>query len=155
MWSNKNSIILSICVCVFLIVALLVLICCGPMLFKLYMTAYRGFDADGEAIVRIGEIFAWCFYPSSVFASVILCSLIKLLFNIKAGDVFVVQNVKIFKIVSWCCFAIALITLVGGFFYLPFFAIAVAGAFTGMLLRVLKNVMESAVELRAENDLTI
>ena len=38
---------------------------------------------------------------------------------------------------------------------MPFMFVAAAGGFTGMLLRVLKNVMQSAVELREENDLTI
>ena len=38
---------------------------------------------------------------------------------------------------------------------MPFMFVALAGGFVGMLLRVLKNVMQSAVELREENDLTI
>ncbi|MBE7065296.1 MAG: DUF2975 domain-containing protein [Ruminococcaceae bacterium] len=155
MWSNKRSIVLSICVCFVVAAMLLVLVFFGPKLFEIYMIAFRGLSAGGEAITRIGKIFAWAFYPSAFFAVIIIGALLKLLFNIKADNVFISRNVMLLKAVSWCCFAIGIITLISGFFYLPFFAIAAAGGFTGMLLRVLKNVMESAVELRAENDLTI
>jgi len=155
MWSNKKSIILSIGVCLFVILALVVLLFFGPMFFRLYMLNYRGYDPAGGEVERLGKIFAGAFYPSAVFAGIMLVALLRLLFNIRKGDVFMVQNVKIFKTVAWCCFAISIITFICGFFYLPFIAIAAAGVFTGVLLRVLKNVMESAVELRAENDLTI
>ncbi len=101
------------------------------------------------------KVFGFCFYPSGVFALVILFSLLKLLSNIKDEKVFIPQNVKCLRTVSWCCFAVASITFVGGFFYMPFMFVAAAGGFTGMLLRVLKNVMQSAVELREESDLTI
>ena len=43
----------------------------------------------------------------------------------------------------------------GGVFYLPFCFIAVAAGFVGLMLRIVKNVMQSAVEIREENELTI
>ena len=49
----------------------------------------------------------------------------------------------------------AVITLVCGMQYIPYLFIAVAAAFVGLMLRVVKNVMENAVELKAENELTI
>ena len=79
----------------------------------------------------------------------------KLLFNIKKEEVFIPKNATYLRIVSWCSFAIALITFVGGFFYMPLLFIAMAGFFAGVLLRVVKNVMYSAIELKQDNDLTI
>ena len=155
MWNSKKSVNLSIVVCFILSALLLLLAIFGPMAFKLYMTAYRGFIPDGKAMHNLSLTFAWCFYPSSVFAGVILYSLLKLLFNIKGGRVFINQNATLLRVVSWCCFAIAIITFVGAFFYMPFGFVAFAGGFVGMMLRVLKNVMQSAVEMREENDLTI
>ena len=49
----------------------------------------------------------------------------------------------------------ALITLIGGCIYIPFMVVAVAAAFMGLMLRVVKNVMQNAVEIKAENELTI
>lgn len=155
MWNNRKSVRLSIAVCLALAVVLAVLIFAGSWVFEIYMTAYRGFKPDGEAFKMLKTVFAACFYPSAVFAAVILYSLLKLLYNIKAEKIFVEDNVKNLKRVSWCCFVIAVITFVGAFFYMPFGFVALAGGFVGMLLRVLKNVMQSALELRQENDLTI
>lgn len=155
MWNSKKSVKLSIVVCFILSAILVLLMVFGPMVFKLYMTAYRGFLPDGDAMRHLSVTFALCFYPSSVFAGIILYSLLKLLFNIKGGQVFINQNATLLRVVSWCCFAISAITFVGAFFYMPFGFVALAGGFVGMMLRVLKNVMQSAVELREENDLTI
>ncbi len=155
MVNNKTSVKISIGVCIALSVILCVFAIFGGYIFEFYMTAYRGFSASGEAIEMLKRTFGLCFYPSAVFAAIILYSLLKLLFNIKEEKIFITQNTKYLRTVSWCCFMIAIITFVGGFFYMPFMFVAAAGGFTGMLLRVLKNVMQSAVDLREENDLTI
>ena len=155
MWNRKKSVILSIVVCAFVSAILLALLLLGPTLFKGFMTSYRGVAADSEDLAYLLKVFCLAFYPCAIFSGLILYCLLRLLFNIKSGKVFVVDNVRILFAVSWCCFGIAIITLISGFFYMPFFFVAAAGGFTGMLLRVLKNVMENAVELRAENDLTI
>ncbi|MBO5211436.1 MAG: DUF2975 domain-containing protein [Clostridia bacterium] len=155
MWNSKKSVNLSIVVCFILSAILVLLAIFGPMVFKLYMTAYRGFLPAGDAMRHLSRTFVLCFYPSAVFAGIILYSLLKLLFNIKGGQVFINQNVTLLRVVSWCCIAIAIITFVGAFFYMPFGFVALAGGFVGIMLRVLKNVMQSAVELREENDLTI
>ena len=155
MWNGKKSVKLSIVVCFVLSAILLLLVIFGPAVFKLYMTAYRGFKPDGEAMQRLSATFAWCFYPSAVFSGVILYSLLKLLFNIKKGEVFINHNATLLRVISWCCFAISIITFIGAFFYMPFGFIALAGGFVGMMLRVLKNVIQAAVQMREENDLTI
>ncbi len=155
MWNYKKSVKLSLFVCWFLSALLAVMLVAGPWIFELYMTGYRGFQANGEALERIKTTFGVCFYPSAVFAGMILYCLIKLLNNIKSENIFIEQNGKLLRIVSWCCFVIGAITFIGGFFYMPFMFVALAGGFVGMMLRVLKNVMQCAVEIREENDLTI
>lgn len=155
MVNYKKSVNVSIVVCITLAVLLTVLVFLGPMLFELYLIAYRGFTPMGEALTRIKTTFVCCFYTSAVFAGIILYSLLKLLFNIKKGDTFTKANVTYLRIVSWCCFIIGVITFIGGFFYMPFILAAFAGGFIGMLLHVLKNVMRSAVEIKEENELTI
>ena len=155
MWTNKQSVNLSIYVCVFLLILLLFLMLFASDVFEIYLTAYRGFNVVGEALKNIKSTFCYCFYPSSVFAGIILVSLLKLLFNIKNDKIFITQNVKLLKAVYLSCFIIGVITFVGAFYYMPFIFVSAAGGFTGMLLRVLKNVMSSAVEINDENELTI
>ncbi|MEE1314875.1 MAG: DUF2975 domain-containing protein [Faecalimonas sp.] len=155
MVKNKTSIKFSIGVCFFVAAVLLGLVFFGPQVFRFYMVAYRGFSPTGEALAMLTTVFSWCFYSSAIFATVILYFLLKLLFHIKEEAVFIPENATCLKVISYCLLIIGIITFVGGFFYMPFMFVSAAGLFTGMLLRVLKNVFCSAIELREENDLTI
>lgn len=155
MWNSKKSVTLSIIVCFIFVAILTAGIFAGPYFMKLWFTVYRGFSENGEALQKMLSLFKWCFYPSAVFAYITLYSLLKLLFNIKRQEIFIEKNVSYLRVISWCCFAVAVITLVGGFIYIPFTVVAVAAAFVGLMLRVVKNVMQNAVEIKAENELTI
>ncbi len=94
-------------------------------------------------------------YICCVFALIALFSLDQLLFNIKVGKVFIYKNVAILRRISWCCFIAALVLIPGAFFSLVFLLLAVMSGFMGLILRVVKNVFEAAVALKAENDFTI
>ena len=155
MWNRKRSVTLSIVVCFVFVAILTLALFAGPWFVKLWFTVYRGWADNGEAMSNMSALFASCFYPCAVFAYATLYSLIKLLFNIKKGEIFINANVKYLRLISWCCFAVAIITLVGGVFYLPFSFVAVAAAFVGLMLRIVKNVMQNAVAISEENELTI
>ncbi len=155
MWNRKRSVTLSIVVC-FIFTAILTLgLFLGPWAVVKWLSAYRGLSVGLPAIKSILTIFCACFYPCAIFAYITLYSLLKLLFNIKKDEIFIPQNATYLRRISWCCFAVAFITLVGGIFYIPFLFIAVAAAFVGLMLRVVKNVMQNAVEIKSENELTI
>ncbi len=155
MWNRKRSATLSIIVCFVFVAVLTVALFIGPFAVKWWFILYRGWSEHKPALAEMMVIFKWCFYPSAVFAYVALYSLIKLLFNIKKERIFISKNVTYLRIISWCCFAVAIVTLVGGILYIPYLVITVAAAFVGLMLRVVKNVMQNAVEINQENELTI
>jgi hypothetical protein len=78
-----------------------------------------------------------------------------LLSNIKKEKVFIAGNVKLLRTISWCCFAAAFVMVFAAKYYLLLGLTAVAIAFIGLILRVVKNVIEEAVRIKTENDLTI
>jgi len=155
MWNRKRSATLSLIVCFIFVAILTAGLFLGPLVVKIWFSVYRGWSPDGSAMSNMLTLFCACFYPCAVFAYITLYSLLKLLFNIKKDEIFINQNVKYLRRISWCCFAVAVITLIGGVFYIPFSCIAIAAAFVGIMLRVVKNVMQNAVEIKAENELTI
>ena len=155
MWNRKRSVTLSIVVCFIFAGILTAALFVGPWFVKFWFSVYRGWNANGEAMQNMSTLFAACFYPCAFFAYTTLYSLLKLLFNIKKQDIFIDKNVKYLRRISWCCFAVSFITLIGGVFYVPFLLVAVAAAFVGLMLRVVKNVMQNAVEINEENELTI
>ncbi len=155
MWNSKKSVTLSIVVCWVVVVILTVCVFFGPWIVESWFAKYRGWDAGSTGMLQVSCLFKMAFYPCAVFAYVTLYSLIRLLFNIQKEEIFIHKNVTYLRRISWCCFAVALITLVSGVFYLPYMMVAVAAAFVGLMLRVVKNVLQSAVEIREENELTI
>ena len=155
MWNRKRSVTLSIIVCFVFAVILTVGLFLGPWAVNMWFGIYRGWKEGGVALQTITTLFCACYYPSSIFAYITLYSLLRLLFNIKNDEIFITANAKYLRRISWCCFAVAAITLIGGVFYVPFGFIAIAAAFVGLMLRIFKNVMQNAVEIKAENELTI
>jgi len=155
MIGSKQSVLISLSACALATLLITLGVILGPWLVEIWFHLYRGWEIGGEAMQRITRLFCACFYPSSVFAYLTLYHLTRLLWNILKERVFVSSNVVHLRYISWSCIAVSLITLAGGVFYLPFCFIAVAAGFVGLMLRIVKNVMQSAVEIREENELTI
>ena len=101
-----------------------------------------------------GIIMAGC-YSCLPFALAILYCLHRLLKNISEESIFINQNVIILRIISFLCYALAIICLISGFFYLPFIIVAIAAAFIALIIRVIKNVFFTAIAIKDENDMTI
>ncbi len=148
MWNPGKSVLVS-SVCTKIVIILVIgFVFATPSLVKNYVL-YTMKDPD---IIKplIATIYA-CAVPGLAA----LISLDRLLANIKAKNVFVQKNVKYLRIISWCSFAVSAILFISGFYYLLFLLIAVAAAFFGLILRVVKNVIEHAVSIKNENDFTI
>ena len=105
-----------------------------------------------QALKAVLITVCYCCLP---FAAAALLTLRLLLKNILKSEVFVSQNVKFLRILSWCCVTVALIALASGYFYLPFYIVGTAAGFFALILRVIKNVFCAAIEIKNENELTI
>ena len=99
--------------------------------------------------------FMGTIYVGFVPAAFLLYSLFKLLRRIETGQVFTDENVDLLRRISWSCFAGAGVALVSLFYYYPWFFVALAAAFMGLIVRVVKNVVAQVVELKNEADYTV
>lgn len=79
----------------------------------------------------------------------------KLLRNILAAEIFVRDNVLRIIRIRWCCILVSLICLPAAWFYLPLIFLTVIMGFLGLIVSVVVNVMDAAVKIREENDLTV
>ena len=95
-------------------------------------------------------------YVALVFITLIDILLFMLLMKVKAGKVFTAESVGIIRGISWGCYLVAGV-FCGLAAYFTFVALLVAfvAAFLGLCLRVVKNVIEEATEIKAENDMTV
>ncbi len=78
-----------------------------------------------------------------------------LLKNVRDGRIFTTQSVKYLRILSYCCMAECLIFFALGFYYVMVFLLSFAALFMGVVLHVVKNVIEEAAEIKEENDFTV
>ena len=92
---------------------------------------------------------------------ILLCVLVAdwlmfaLLHRVKAGQVFTDQSVSLIRGVSWCCFLLGMAFCGLGIYFQLSFLVAFAAVFLGMCLRVVKNTIEEATQIKSENDLTV
>ena len=81
--------------------------------------------------------------------------LFRLLLLVRAGGVFSARSVALIRSVSWCAIAVSLLFLLMARYFPISLAIAFAAVLIGLCLRVVKNVIEEATAIKAENDLTV
>ena len=109
------------------------------------------------------------YYPpksdlTGIWIAYILCACVigialfstdRLLRNILAGRVFVRENVRQVRIVQHCCGIVATVCVCATFFALPMLLFAAIMGFLSLVVCVLAQVLDAAVVLQEESDLTI
>ncbi|MGS0763427.1 DUF2975 domain-containing protein [Syntrophomonas curvata] len=149
MWNGKKSITLSK-LCILLFLGLLIAtVVSAPWLTHWFVNFSQAGLKETESYF-LATIYVG-FFP----AAYLLCSLLCLLRRIDAGRVFVAGNVELLRRISWSCFVGSGIALVSVFYYFPWFFVAVAAAFMGLIVRVVKNIFAQAVELKNDADYTV
>ena len=148
MWTPGKSALLSLICTKIMILLMIGFIFTAPSLVDRYVVYTM---KDSGIVTSLLVTLYFC----AAFGLLALLCLDRLLSNIKKNQVFIKGNVKYLRILSWCCFAVSIILFFSGFYYLLFLMIAVAAGFFGLILRVVKNVIEQAVVIKNENDYTI
>ena len=151
-WTKDKSIALSrVCVAVFAAlllaldvsaVAMVPLVERRTQMFLMLVTINH---ALWTALVALCSVFAWS----------ALWKLWRLLGNLRDEKVFVEDNVRLLRAVSWCCAGVGTSCLVCGLWYAPLFVLAAAAAFMALIVRIVKNVFQQAISMKSELDLTV
>lgn len=115
-----------------------------------------------DVLDKIGNYVLGPFYAVVPAGYAALICLDKLLINVRKGIVFEQKNVKLLKIISWLCFYAGfvgfisfIIILFMHFMFETLLILAAGEMFMGLVVRVVKNIFETAIEIKAENDLTV
>lgn len=146
-WDKDKSILLSKVFIAVIAAALLALCITSPWSRLFYVQlAFKQMRFNWYSVSLIA--FAFPAYAA-------LWQLYRLLRNISRGQVFVAVNVRCLRIISWCCFAAAVIFFFSGFYSTSWIVLFVAAVFGGLIMRVVKNVFAAAVALQDDQDLTI
>jgi hypothetical protein len=115
-----------------------------------------GFNVGGALIKGThGYWLLPIYYTICIPAFVALGCAHKLLSNISQGQVFDQANVRLLRIISWSGLAGGVICVAATPASLAFLAFGLVCLFFAVILRVVKNVIAAAVQLKTENDYTI
>lgn len=147
-WTRSKSLLLTKLVIIFFLILLGVGAIYMPQILRWYMN----YSGQIEMLYNNLLILVYCCIPPAALA---LLAMLRLINNVSKDRVFTAENVKMLRLTSWCSFAAALIFFIYGFQYLMSVLLAAVLAFVALMLRVAKNMIDQAVELQAENDLTV
>ena len=148
MWTKSKSLLLSR----IMTLAFFILLIVGTFLLPRLVRGYIALSGKKQDIYLPLLITLYASVPP---AGALLICLYRLLHYIGLGEVFTEKNIFLLRVISWFCFLIAVIYGVFCFRYVLAILIGAAAAFVGIILRVVKNVFEQAVAIKAENDFTI
>ena len=147
-WLKSKSLLFSqIFVILFALLLLVLDLGCVPIVR--WFAALRGMDR--QAVGGILAVLLLC----SVFGWILLWAMWRLLANLRQAQVFTEENVALLQRVSLCCAAAAVICVGGCFFYLPFLMAVAAAGFMALIVRIVGNVFQKALDMKDELDLTI
>lgn len=149
-WTKDRSIKLSL-FCIYFFAAVLFVLDAYSLIrpFRMQMLISRFlFGADKT-------VFFIVFETCSVSAWICLYHLYRLLKNMGGETVFTKENVKHLRVISWCCAGVSAVTFIGCFFWLPSFTVTAVSAFMMLIVRIVKNVMSEAAEMKDELDYTV
>ena len=82
-------------------------------------------------------------------------ALVAILRRVRSELVFTQKTVSLIRYLSWGCMFIAVACLAVVYYFHMAYILTLAAGFLGLCLRVVKNVLETATEIKNENDLTV
>ncbi len=143
---NKISLIATFIMTGVLIGIIILAVIFLPGLIKIFQQM-RGYTDCRDLMIAL--------YISALPGLACAVSLMLLLLNILKGEIFIKKNVTILRILSYCCLFAGVEYLVFANRYISMILISFAALFFGLILRVIKNVFDRAIELQEENDYTV
>lgn len=148
--SSKKSIYLSIAMSVLLFIGILAGVVFMPRLINILVSLKYDIEAfDAYTAVQVLS------YLILVIIALADTLLFALLLRVRAELVFTSQSVALVRYVSWCAIALGIVFAALGVWFFISFALAFLCIFLGLCLRVVKNVIEQATEIKCENDFTV
>ena len=116
-----------------------------------YLSQFSFLDSER---VRF-HVFLTCFYLSTGLTYPIIFGVVALVRNLKKDKIFDKANTRLMSVVSICCFLICLVCFVGACACYALAAISLIGLFVGLIVQCVRLVMDKAIDMRTELDLTV
>ena len=155
LWNSKKSIILTkFCILALMVISVIM------MFYGRYLIS-RFLSMTGGAKINISKelslyIITFISYMLGIIAQVTLFCMLKFVTNLEKDLVFIPQNIKWLRFISYGCLSAGLLLIIVTVVYHKLYLIfSLAALFMMLIVRVIKNAFEQAVKMKEELDLTI
>lgn len=150
MWNQQRSLLLTRACLWLMTLAVFILLLGGPWIVPALQTHGIIYFYPHNAVP-----FFCTMYTGGIALLALMWHLGQLIKNISQNLVFVAENVTLLRRISWCCAVGGLIGIFSAFYYFSWIFVGLSASFVMLIVRVVKNVMAQAVELKEEHDFTI
>jgi len=149
---KDRSIFLSLAALfVFAALVLLLDVFCVP--FCGWFAAKSEVLSDNVPLYRV--LLSVTVYLLSVPAYIAMYWLHNLLRSLQSGDMFTSKNMRCLRYTCWCLTAAFAILMLSAIYYMPFMIVALACGFMALIVHIVKNVFEKAIDMKDELDFTV
>ena len=160
--SRENK-INTVLLCTKISTVVMMIFCVLSVIFGYYICLYVWgikFIGGSRTIPAIPDdpafvLFMVAFYICIAFAFVILIGVWKLLGNLKSGEVFVRKNTKLLNVITIGCVGIGVFCFLAGLLDYSTVLIGFVGFFMALIVQCVKVLMDKAIDIKDELDLTI
>ncbi len=152
---RKMSVGLSLTLAVVFMVALLFGAAVMPGLADMLIDTRNAMDAARQIAEKDRISILILAYAVLAVGALADAMLFFLLLRVRGGLVFSARSVALIRGVSWCAIVLGCLFAVLGLYFRMALIVAFAGIFLGLCVRVVKNVIEEAVAIKSEHDLTV
>ena len=138
------------------------LLAVSVVLFPILMREYEGSPFYFVMIAQHGKYLIYPFYAVVPAGYAALICLDKILINIKRDVVFDESNVRLMNKITWCCLFASFVGFVSYVIIAAMYKsietvilLALGEAFMALVVRVVRDVMQKAIEIKEDNDLVV
>ena len=138
------------------------LLAVAVILFPIFMREYEGSPFYFVMIAQHGKYLIYPFYAVVPAGYAALICLDKILTNIKRDIVFDVSNVKLLNKITYCCLYAAAVGFISYAIIAHMYKsietvilLALGEAFMALVVRVVRDVLKKAIEIKEDNDLVV
>ena len=155
LWNSKRSIILTkFCILALMLVSVIMMFC-GKYLISRFLILTGGAKIDISNEFSF-YIITFISYMLGIIALLTLFCMLRFIVNLENDLVFVPQNIKWLRFISYGCLSAGLLLIIATVVYHKLFLVlSLAALFMMLIVRVIKNAFEQAVKMKEELDLTI
>lgn len=155
LWNSKKSIILTkFCILALMVISVIMMFC-GRYLISRFLSITGGAKINISKELSL-YIITFISYILGIIAQVTLFCMFKFVTNLEKDLVFIPQNIKWLRFISFGCLSAGLLLIVVAVVYHKLYLIfSLAALFMMLIVRVIKNAFEQAVKMKEELDLTI